>query len=32
MQDVRINIDPNTKHKVVFEYEGEIIATRLVKN
>lgn len=26
------DINHNTKHKVVFDYEGKIIATRLVKN
>lgn len=32
MHGGRRDIDHNTKHKVVFEYEGKVIATRLVKN
>ena len=32
MHGGRRDIDDNTEHKAVFEYEGKIIATRLVKN
>lgn len=32
MHGGRRDIDRNTKHKIVFEYEGKKFATRLVKN